>query len=102
MSNNLRNKERSKEGYVYIISNPIHVGWIKVGVTDNIKDRLCNYQTADPKRSYKVEYYIFHPDCYKAEKEIKEMMKYFALSQKNEWYQCDLDVAKVRLDETLE
>ena len=98
MSNNFKNKE----GYVYIISNPSHIGWVKIGVTDNIKTRLSNYQTADPKRSYKVEYYIFHPDCYKAEKDIKEMMKYFASSRKNEWYKCDLNIAKVRLDETLE
>ena len=91
-----------KAGYVYIISNPAHKGWIKVGVTEDIKSRLHVYQTGDPQRSYKIEYYIHHPDCYKAEKQIKEMMHYFALSQRNEWYECDLGVAKVRLDETLE
>lgn len=91
-----------KEGFVYIISNPAHPGFLKVGVTQDIKARLNVYQTSDPKRKYKVEYYIFHPDCYRAEKEINEMMKHFALSIKNEWYEVDLGVAKVRLDETLE
>lgn len=91
-----------KAGYIYIISNPAHPGFLKVGVTQDIKDRLHVYQTSDPKRQYKVEYYIFHPDCYKAEKDINEMMHYFALSQRNEWYEVDLGVAKVRLDETLE
>lgn len=91
-----------KEGFVYIISNPAHPGFLKVGVTQDIKARLHVYQVSDPKRKYKVEYYIFHPDCYKAEKEIKESMRYFALSIKNEWYEVDLGVAKVRLDETLE
>jgi predicted GIY-YIG superfamily endonuclease len=89
-------------GYIYIISNPSHKGWLKIGVTENIQDRLHVYQTSDPNRNYKVEYYISHPDCYKAEKQIKEMMKYFALNIKNEWFECDLGVAKVRLDETLE
>lgn len=91
-----------KSGYIYIISNPAHKGWVKIGVTEDIKTRLHVYQTGDPKRSYKVEHYIFHPDCYKAEKEIREMMKYFALSRKNEWFECDLGIAKARLDETLE
>lgn len=91
-----------KPGYVYIISNPAHPGFLKVGVTQDIKDRLHVYQTSDPKRQYKVEYYIFHPDCYRAEKEIKENMKPFALSIKKEWYEVSLAVAKVRLDETLE
>ena len=47
-------------------------------------------------------YYIHHPDCRAAEKQIHEMMKYFALSKKNEWFEIDLEIAKVRLDETLE
>ena len=47
-----------KSGFVYIISNPAHVGWLKIGVTDDINDRLHVYQTGDPKRSYKVEFYI--------------------------------------------
>lgn len=89
-------------GFLYIITNPAHLGWIKIGVTEDIKSRLHTYQTGDPKRAYKVEYYISHPDCYTAEKKIKEMMHYFAKRQKNEWYEVDLGIAKARLDETLE
>jgi hypothetical protein len=29
------------------------------------------------------------------------MMKYFALNKRNEWFEIDLDIAKARLDETL-
>ena len=91
-----------KEGFIYIISNPVHKGFLKIGVTENIAARLHVYQVGDPKRSYKVEYYIAHPDCYKAEKKIKEMMHYFAKSQRNEWFECDLSIAKVRLIEQLD
>lgn len=42
------------------------------------------------------------PTPLSAEKKIKEAMHYFALSQKNEWYEVDLGIAKARLDETLE
>jgi hypothetical protein len=91
-----------KSGYIYIITNPSHKGWVKIGVTEDIQSRLHVYQTGDPKRSYKVEYYIAHPDCYKAEKNIKETMKYFAKSRKNEWYEIDLQMAISRLQEQVE
>ena len=91
-----------KSGYLYIISNPAHKGWYKIGITDDIQSRLNVYQTGDPKRSYKVEYYIKHPDCLTAEKKIKEMMHYFARNIKNEWFECDLQTAIVRLQEQTE
>lgn len=94
-------KKVIKSGYIYIISNPAHKGYIKIGITDDIKNRLHTYQTGDPNRAYKVEHYIYHPNCIAAEKQIKESMKYFAKSIKKEWYECDLCVAKVRLDELL-
>lgn len=91
-----------KGGYLYIISNPAHEGWVKVGVTENIKSRLLTYQTSDPKRSYKLEYYVFHPDAYNAEKRVRELMKPFAKRIKNEWYEIPIHMAIPRLDETLE
>ena len=91
-----------KAGYIYIISNPSHKGFYKIGVTKNLKSRLHVYQTSDPKRSYKIEFSVLHPDCYAAEKRIKEMIKHFALSQRNEWVECDLQTAIVRLQEQVE
>lgn len=91
----------NKPGFIYIISNPAFPTYYKVGVTENINDRLKTYQTGDPRRSYKVEYYIEHPDPYKAEKEIKEMLHYFAKSQRNEWTEISLPILISRLDETL-
>ncbi len=93
---------RSKSGYVYIISNKNFPNHYKIGVTTDIERRLQNYQTSSPFRDYKIEYYISHPDCYHAEKLIEKQMKHFALSQKNEWYEISLELAKQRLDESLE
>jgi predicted GIY-YIG superfamily endonuclease len=95
-------KERMKEGFIYIVSNNAFPGFYKVGVTADIQSRLRVYQTSDPKRKYKMEFYIFHPDCYKAEKEIKKMMKFFAKSQRNEWFEVALPVAITRLQEQVE
>lgn len=92
----------NNEGYLYIVTNPTHKGWVKIGSTENIENRLHVYQTSDPHRSYKVEYYIKHPKFREAEQKIKEVMKYFALEIKNEWYKIDLQFAKSRLDEQLD
>jgi hypothetical protein len=92
----------SDGGYIYIITNPAHKNWVKVGITEDIKSRLRSYQTSDPNRNYKVEHYIWHPNYKKAEKDIKNMMHYFAKRIRNEWFEVDLSVAKCRLDETLE
>ena len=98
----MRQKGKGKAGYVYIISNKAFEGYYKIGITYDIKKRLRSYQTSSPYRDYKIEYYIHHPDCRAAEKQIHEMMKYFALNKRNEWFEIDLNIAKVRLDETLE
>tara|TARA_R100000908_G_C3652615_1_gene83687 strand:- start:167 stop:517 length:351 start_codon:yes stop_codon:yes gene_type:complete len=89
-------------GYLYIISNNSWPGWIKIGTTKNLKTRLQTYQTGSPFRNYEVLYSIKHPDYLKAEKNIKIQMAYFAKQIKNEWYEVDLQVAKVRLAEQLD
>lgn len=95
------NKKRQKEGFIYIISNSEFPNYYKIGVTSDINNRLRTYQTSSPHRNYKLEYYIYHPNCYLAEQKIRENMKYFAKEIKNEWYMVDLNIAKSRLDETL-
>jgi len=47
--------------HVYVFSNPSYPGQYKVGIAKNWKSRLNSYQTADPKRGYKMEYYKFTP-----------------------------------------
>lgn len=89
-------------GYLYIISNENFPGWLKVGTTKDLTKRLQTYQTASPHRNYVLEYSLFHPEYLEAEKRIKDTMKYFAKRIRNEWYEVDLLVAKVRLDEQLE
>lgn len=90
------------KGYVYIISNENFPGFYKVGVTEDISRRLKYYQTSSPHRNYKVEYYIQHPDCYLAERKIREMIVPFALSIKHEWYEISLPMLISRLNEQIE
>lgn len=91
-----------KSGYLYVITNPSFTGWVKVGTTWNLEERLHVYQTGDPFRKYKLEYSLHHPKFREAEQKIKEVMSHFALEIRGEWYRIDLDFAKSRLDEALE
>jgi len=91
-----------KIGYLYIIVNDAYPGWVKVGTTTNLTERLHVYQTGDPFRSYKIVYSLHHPEFRDAEKRIKETMKHFALEIKGEWYRIDLNMAKSRLEEQLD
>ncbi len=89
-------------GYLYIITNEWFEGWVKVGTTDNLTERLHVYQTGDPHRKYTVVYSLHHPKYREAAKEIKELMKPFAKRILNEWYEIDLQMAIPRLEESLE
>ena len=89
-------------GYLYIITNKSWPGWLKVGTTRNLKTRLQSYQTSSPFRDYEIIYSIKHPAYLQAEQNIKKQMAHFAKQIKNEWYEVDLQVAKVRLLEQLD
>ena len=90
-----------KSGYLYIVTNPAFPSWVKIGITTNLTERLHLYQTCDPHRNYKLIYSLYHPDYKIAEKKIKEAMRPFAKTIKNEWYEVDLGIARVRLEEQL-
>jgi len=89
-------------GYLYIITNKSWPGWLKIGTTRNLNTRLQTYQTSSPFRDYEVVYSIKHPAYIQAEHNIKKQMERFAKQIKNEWYEVDLRVAKVRLLEQLD
>ena len=58
--------------YVYVISHPQYKGYYKVGITNNYKNRLNSYQTSDPNKAYKMEYFYVTPHFRKTEKYIHE------------------------------
>ena len=89
------------EGYIYIISNPHYKGFLKIGRATNTKSRLGNYQTASPKRDYKIEHKVLLPDCISGEKLVHEKLKMFALSKRNEWFEIDLQIAINMVDSLL-
>jgi hypothetical protein len=97
----VESKNKLKSGYLYIVTNDAFPGWVKVGTTFDLTERLHVYQTGDPFRRYQVRYSLHHPKFREAEKKIKEVMTHFASEIRGEWYKIDLAFARSRLDEQL-
>lgn len=78
---------KTKEGFLYIISNPSFPDCFKIGITKDLKQRLNTYQTYDPFRKFKLEKYFFCEDAKNTEKELLE--KYSIDVFQGEWISND-------------
>ena len=72
--------------YVYIISHPKFKGYYKVGIAKDYKTRLNSYQTSDPDRAYKMEYFYLTPHFRETEKYIHNLF-----DNKFEWIKANLE-----------
>jgi hypothetical protein len=82
----------TKSGIVYIISNEAWPGYVKVGMTKNLLNRLSSYQTCDPFRKFKVEHYKVVENAREEEKRILDLYKIDISS--GEWIKTD-DACKI-------
>ena len=83
----------TKEGYVYILSNPAWEGWYKVGMAADINDRVSSYQTSSPLRDYQLEHYIVTADRRVAERKIHSELKKLCKGVAGEWFDVLLSEA---------
>ena len=86
----LREYNKAKDGYVYIISNPAWKGWYKVGMAMDAEDRLKSYQTSSPRSDYKLEYSRYFSDRRRAEEKTHNTLNDFSLDRNGEWFKLDL------------
>lgn len=89
-------------GFLYIITNPAFPGWIKIGTTKDLTKRLQTYQTSSPHRDYEIVFSMEHPEYQIAEKRLRDTLSHFALRIRNEWYEVDVNIAIVRIQEQLD
>ena len=75
--------------YVYVISHPKFEGYYKVGIAKDYKTRLNSYQTSDPNRAYKMEYFYLTPHFRETEKYIHNLF-----DNKFEWIKARLEDIK--------
>ena len=86
--NSLGKYKETKQGYVYIITNPAWPGWIKIGKAIDATDRLRSYQTYSPFRDYSLEYGCKVEDSLRVETMCKRQLKK-TKPEKSEWFKCN-------------
>ena len=84
-----RNKDDRLKKYIYIISHPKFEGYYKVGIAKDYKTSLNSYQTSDPDRAYKMEYFYLTPHFRETEKYIHNLF-----DNKFEWIKARLEDIK--------
>lgn len=96
----LENYEKTNVGQVYIITNAAWEGWVKVGMAVDAEDRASSYQTSSPFRDYTLEYIVDTTDRRALESEVHKLLAEVS-TQRNEWFQCSVEIAKRFIDSAL-
>lgn len=83
------------EGYVYILSNPVMPGLVKIGFTthDDINVRLSNLFTTGVPVPFEVEYACRIPDCQKVEKALHRAFQPQRVHIKREFFEIEANQA---------
>jgi hypothetical protein len=89
----LENYTSSKQGEVYVITNPAFEGWVKVGMAVDAIDRLKGYQTSSPFRDYELQYFCKVTDRRASESQAHQILA-SKFNQQGEWFQCSIEEAR--------
>ena len=82
----IKQYDTAKDGYVYIISNPLWCGWYKIGMAIDAEDRLNSYQTSSPFRDYVLDYSKYFSNRRNAEAIAHRNIGKVAEIVKGEWF----------------
>ena len=88
----------SSEGYVYILVHPKHLGWVKIGMTEDLDKRLSQFQTACPTRSFKFAHTKHFNNRRTAEAKAHVLAQKAATIRNNEWFKMSVEQAITILD----
>jgi hypothetical protein len=88
------NLTSTKEGYVYILSNPAWPGWVKVGMAVDAQDRCNSYQTSSPFRDYILHCSILCSDRRKDEQIAHIHLEGLSSERRGEWFKVCVDQAQ--------
>jgi hypothetical protein len=53
----VKSGNKTESGIVYLVSNPVFEGYLKIGMTKDLNSRMKTYQTCDPLRRFKVKHW---------------------------------------------
>ena len=92
-------------GHVYILTHPLIIGWLKIGMTRYPNARLRNYNTGDPENRYHMEHTVAVPHQRNAESsahELAELADSFECRSetgRREWFRMSLEDARAILNQ---
>jgi hypothetical protein len=101
LNNEIKNKGKQteiKEGFVYIVVNPVFSGWIKAGKTTDFEKRLSSYNVGDPFTNYQMKYVKWVKNRTEAEETLLRVLKFKSEDTKGEWFKINESVAKEIID----
>jgi len=84
------------EGFVYVIGNAAWPGYYKIGMSQNPKLRLSQYQTYSPLRDYKLYHWSFWSDKSEGEKLVHSL---HLNTKDHEWVQIQEFKLRKKLEE---
>lgn len=82
-----------KSGIIYLVEHELYKGWIKCGMTVNIKTRIGSYNCNDPLKRFKVIVEKNVSNRRKSESLLKYNLKMTSSLSNGEWYRIDKDEA---------
>lgn len=83
---------KTKEGFVYVWTNPAWPEWCKVGSALDPVDRTNQLNTSYPMRDGELVGYVYARDRVKLERWCHEALE-AVYPRANEWFQVDAEVA---------
>jgi hypothetical protein len=89
----VQSRNIDRRGFVYIVTSPSFPGWIKIGQTMDLNQRLVGFNTHNPHGDFSFAFYHGFPDRVLAEKVIH---KFFAKKRgpNGEWFQMTVEEAR--------
>ena len=98
------NDDNIREGYVYVLYNPIYVTYgeiYKVGQAKDLNKRIKMYTTSYPEKS-DIKYIIKHKYYKEIERIVHLYLKEYRMNSNREFFKCNLDLIKETLDKVKE
>ena len=89
----LQNYKLTKEGYVYVISNPAWPEWVKIGMAIDAEDRCKGYQTSSPFRDYQLHHSVYCDDRRSLERKAHKAVGRLAEQRNGEWFKIPVEDA---------
>ncbi len=86
-------QDSAGNGAIYLVENSLYEGWIKCGMTTNMKSRLISYNCYDPLKRFNLIIEKNVVNRRKSESVLIHNLKMVATLNNGEWFRIDKNIA---------